>query len=748
MKDKRRSKGFSMAEMLIVVAIIVILSGVAFILYMNHLRNMAQLERDTIAKEIYVAAQNHLTTAKSQGYLQLDTNKYGPVGTSTADKDVTIISADKKADVHYLVISGTIPEAQREIYELMLPFGSIDETVRAGGSYIIRYQPSTATVLDVFYAEMDSAKRYPHTFSGGEYAALVDDYRDVNGANHKAERKNYGAGKAVIGWYGGENAIPVGERLDVPTIEIINAERLQVKVTDYNSDKDYALLALIVEGEDSKAKKSFLLTGSDSHRVVQTDSTYTVTLDEITKGETDTHFCELNADTGTFSPGENLKIYAVSYSNTKLTNIAKSQEGITNSLFGYNKDANPTVTQISNIRHLENLDYSISHLNPGTATTKKAVQTTDLIWKQSETGGSGLENSKGFVDIITETGGASPVKIYPVGASGTADDCFYPVCDNYSGTANPYYIEYDGNNHSISNVKVSYDRDAGVFGVLNGTDSGESKVKNLLVLRADITSSSNSAGGLIGSLNGGSVEKCAAALGHVNGSTAAGGLIGTASKGTVTASYSSGHTTGGVYLPALETPGEYDVKSTSGTVGGLIGAAGAATISQSYSTCSVSGGTAGGLIGSGSGSIDSSYATGLVSGAAKTTEGAFAGNYAGTATASYYYEIINERQELDDNGKVKEIYYLSPVGSSQTTPAGITALDQDAATYNTFVGAEESWADAYPEDAKLQTYYAGKYNLQTVKQLGASVDDEGDDKDLVASHYGDWPAPELFVINS
>jgi hypothetical protein len=33
--------------------------------------------------------------------------------------------------------------------------------------------------------------------------------------------------------------------------------------------------------------------------------------------------------------------------------------------------------------------------------------------------------------------------------------------------------------------------------------------------------------------------------------------------------------------------------------------------------------------------------------------------------------------------------------------------------------------------------------LKTVKQLGASVSNS----DFVATHYGDWPAPEEFVFN-
>ena len=61
--------GFSLAELMMAVAIIGILAGVAFISVANYMRSMALLERDGIAKEIFVAAQNHLTMVEGQGFL-------------------------------------------------------------------------------------------------------------------------------------------------------------------------------------------------------------------------------------------------------------------------------------------------------------------------------------------------------------------------------------------------------------------------------------------------------------------------------------------------------------------------------------------------------------------------------------------------------------------------------------------------------------------------------------------------------
>ena len=68
MRKKLNRYGFSMAELLMVVAILVALFGVAFVAVQNHQRSMTRLEFDGIAKEIYVAAQNHLTMAEGQGF--------------------------------------------------------------------------------------------------------------------------------------------------------------------------------------------------------------------------------------------------------------------------------------------------------------------------------------------------------------------------------------------------------------------------------------------------------------------------------------------------------------------------------------------------------------------------------------------------------------------------------------------------------------------------------------------------------
>ena len=194
-----------MAELLIVVAIITVLAGVSFIAVQNHQKSLAQLECDTVAKEIFFAAQNHLTMAEGQGYLG-DSVSFG----LHYEKD--------PKDVYYFTVPSTNnPNTPGTALNLMLPFGSIDDTIRSAGNYVIRYQAKPGRVLDVWYG------RRVNELYAGKYDA---DPADISLANLKQKKYD---GK-VIGHYGGDDALEGGKVLNAPYIEVDNAERLTVTV--------------------------------------------------------------------------------------------------------------------------------------------------------------------------------------------------------------------------------------------------------------------------------------------------------------------------------------------------------------------------------------------------------------------------------------------------------------------------------------------------------------------------------------
>ena len=765
--SKKRNHGFTLAEMLIVVAIVVILAGVSFIAVQSHQRSMTRLEFDAIAKEIFVAAQNHLTSAESQGYLQ--NAKYGNPGT---------VEEDAGKDVFFLVSDD---DDSREILKYILP----DYAVTVSGSYIIRYQPSSATVLDVFYS-LDG-KSSLLTVSGttlgtGDYWTLMGNNPGYRSGGERNRESNFSRG--VVGWYGGPDPAEKGKRLKIPTFELINSEKLEVRVSDPNESSNKYTLKLIVIGKTSGAEKYFTLrknnlpVSTDSRVTTDSPGNYSIVLDDITQAGM--HFADLDSNTAAgFIPGENIAVKVVAYSTEELYNVAMSAEKSTNSLFGgleTNRDASNQEVQdtalIRNIRHLENLGKNVSKIdyNQYLANSNyqepmleiaKARQTNDLSWN----------------DFATKIGGA--VKIYGIGDStGTQENCYLPATP---GSA----LAYDGQGHKIENIKVDYAGDAGLFGELNagssvknlelidfeisastgnagalvgkaGKDTGtgtaddeQINVENVIAYHGDtstsktVTATAGDAGGLIGSASYCTVSKSAAAL-LVKGSANAGGLIGSAANSSVTACYAGGHTTDGAYSStAFNVTG-----GTNANAGGLIGSSIETGITFCYSTCSVSGETAGGLLGyakaSSAAKVSDCYCTGLVKG---TTEGAFAGSLSmtdGATVSGQYFEIINEREDSVNGG-----FTVLPAAGSGS--GNLTAFDQDAATYDSFCGAPTTapttewgtkWGEAEPYDKKLTEYYGGKYNL---KRLPASL---VTGSDFVSTHHGDWPAPEVFVFNS
>lgn len=749
MKKLKHNYGMTIAELLIVVAIIAALSGVAFIAVDRYQRSMGQLERDGIAKEIFVAAQNHLTAAYGEGYMGAEDARAG--------SEEAIGSG-----IFYFVFpeNGYTADGS-SILDQMLPFGSIDETVRAGGSYIVRYQKEAGLVLDVFYCTRNgSPKRFNHSLTKGDYTDAIG----MKGDDQKPARRNCFDG-AILGWYGGDEAAELAKiELAAPTIEIRNAETLSVTVKNASeNDKKDASIRLLIKGE---------LSGKEHYIDVSAEMLgEEIVLDDITVS--DRHFRvrsfddmahDITQDDNGFIPGENLLIRAVAYSNSELSNLAYSAEKTTNSLYADGSTA--TTAYISNIRHLENLDKTVSNQDDNDSGSKlniaKAVQIRDLNWTTDDE--EYWPNS-----TITDTN-----------QNLTGKGKYYPVSPNYA-------INYDGQGHSVMNLDIDFSGPAGMFGTLN-VANGDKKIQNVIVRNEaqtagadaalEIKSTGGSAGGLVGSMTGGSITNCAAAV-YVSGADA-GGLIGSANGVTVTDSYAGGHTKDGKYLhlkdgkyvPIESGAARVNVIAT-GSAGGLIGSMSGGTATNCYSTCSVKGATAGGFAGSASGgAISNSYCTGLVLGTAAVTETsevkAFVGDGSPTGSGNWYYSSINDNYYAAIKRALKEANDHTANAAAETAIeeleagcAGANAFDKDRPNgTNGIVTAFEAYKqfrpdslgvdEAKPYDEYLTNHYqrTGEtdktdYPLKTIQQMDSSA------PDFLAVHYGDWPAllPEQLVIN-
>ena len=797
MNRNNRRRGFTMAEMLIVVAIIAVLGAVAFIAVNQHQRSLERLERDSVAREIFVAAQNHLTMAKGQGYLGVSQDNYG--------------EEDTDEGVYFFVVNqgDAFGESAQpsNMLDLMLPFGAIDETVRGGGSYIVRYHPESATVMDVFYCSNPSIDtRFGYNLSKAEEATLVSQWGD---GVSPSKRNNYN-GK-VLGWYGGAEAESLNPiTLVAPQILVENSDKLRVGIVDNNKTIGGSL-QIIVKGELSNVQMVFNLKDNgnpQTHERMDTNKNvsdvtcdYVIILDDITVANM--HFADLtgvkNGGNAQFIAGEDITVQAIAFDNTQISNIAYSAEITVNSLYekmevgeADDKGNVPMTASISSIRHLENLDKSVSNVadlrtvESDTYILNKAVQTSDLKWDDFE------DNNEDFKDKTSA--GSTGIVLYDSGTTGAGN--FLPVVPTNA-------LTYDGQNHSVTGIKVDYagKRGAGMFGALTGIDdtANPTKISNLALIDFDIkhtgnadagalvsaltkvdvenviaynnktttevVANSGNAGGLIGSATNCNITKSAAALTVQSTSGDAGGLIGQISGTTaykVYACYSGGHTENADY-----SRNDYNVTATGGNAGGLIGEVISIPIDHCYSTCSVTGNIAGGFVASTSSTIKNCYATGLVKGTGTETvggktipkDGAFAYSVpgaSGSVSDCYYFEIINERE--DEEVGYKCLTALGKEGEN----SNILPLDRDYADdltlsiYNNLYANPANWTDANAYDPKLIEYYNGNYNLLNVVKLGATdvnetattVGNVTTPADFVATHYGDWPAPEIFVVNT
>ena len=528
MNKKRNNLGFTLAELLIVVAIITVLGGVSFVAVQNYQRDMALLERDAIAKEIFIAAQNHLTMADSQGYMGVEMDKPA--------YETTIKRSEETIKVYVAAYGGTMTDP----LDVMLPFAAIDETVRVGGRYVIRYQTNPARVLDVFYWTPGTSR-----FDGT--ASYDANMLALGAESARNSRKN---NKPIIGWYGGEGVEAGGEyRIVAPKLEVVNAETLYVKITDTNSDytdtetaKALARMKLIIKGVTSNAMLSVSLNSSDINARLEYDNVnkvYTYVLDDITKANM--HFADLISETDSpFLPGEDIVVQAVAYSNERLSNIAYSAEYTTNSLFGdleevktTGEDGTETVTHtamIGNMRHLENLDPSVSNLDNLKETDSlqpknvlkiaAARQLVDLA-APADSSAAGAKDLS-WAGFKTATGGT---KVFGYKDAAGAES-FHPVTPGYA-------LDYQGQGHSIEGISVNVTGDAGLFGAL----SEGSSVSDLALI--DFNIAGTNAGALAGTMTGADVTNvvafntAAGLTATVTGTGDVGGLVGTMSGGSV-----------------------------------------------------------------------------------------------------------------------------------------------------------------------------------------------------------------------
>ena len=205
MSEKRRVRrwqgGFTLTEIVIVVAIVAIVMAAALPSLNTLLINMEMAKLDNNAKQVYLVAQNRLVAMRVAGTLQSDVStslelQHNNIAVGT---EMLVFADDKEAPA---------------VMEHILPGWAISQTVPGGGKYVVVFDKKHGLLQEVFYSE--------DGFGSKVTEGMLTDWRE-KAQDRRSQRVGYYEG-------GGSFAASV-KQLPQVKMEIENGEELLVKLT-------------------------------------------------------------------------------------------------------------------------------------------------------------------------------------------------------------------------------------------------------------------------------------------------------------------------------------------------------------------------------------------------------------------------------------------------------------------------------------------------------------------------------------
>ena len=604
----RKNKGFTLTEILVTVAILVILMSLATVSFVALRRNLRQKELDAKAEIIYAAAQNRMAELRAAGYgdsFALNSDR-GVAKLSIPPCDIQEDAEQEEPTFYY--VKALDKTTQSSAARLLLTETAVDRDLW-GSQWIIEYNADTGLVYAVFYSEEKTGSSYlTDSFYGSE------DYRD-----NMRIRSNRLSDGARIGYYGGDLTRINGTYLLHPTIEIVNNEKLTAKFSCVSPDL----------GNGFTPRLTFQVTIADqkdpTKKVTRTLSTtaagnglYTADMILDSLEDTGKKFSQQFPD---LVPGNNIAVtLSVTADDSR---VDKANYTVyTNSLFAYEKGSSETVARIAYRRHLQNLDTATSNVDPKVTS---AILLNDLSYKDPAGG------YHSFKPITNEY-----LRSFS-GRDNSTESGVFSIKDLYIRTTDygGLFAKYNGEVKDLvmSNTRVA--SGTGYAGALIGWVDGNTELENVRVYLSDL-----------------SVTKYKTAEevpGYING-TYAGGLVGLVDTGkqlrvtssasaTTVAAVNAAGGLAGLVRGTLNVKTAYtDCYLNSRRTGGLVGAA---PVGRIYATGFYTAGY----------QVATAQAAGILPGALK--EGSF---HYGYTAVSYTVPAGGSIYTTAGNGSVKKVY--------------------------------------------------------------------------------------------
>lgn len=690
-KHETANSGFTMVELLTVIAILLLVGLIAVFSLSKLRRSLRQHELDARAEIIYVAAQNRMAELRAAGCEGLYSK-----GLSDGDNGVYAMAFDgthmdessRDVEFCYLYVNDA-SDKRTGAPAALLPDTAVDKDLW-NGCWCIEYAPSTGSIYAVFYSES------PLPF----HTALNGNYRNFN----------YRVRTASVGYYGGDIAQTQDISKFSPSISIENAEKLTVTFYSNNPSDDtsaHPLTFSITISDQLGGSYTRTVTGLQGG-LQQLDSRnykYQWVLDDLSSPNK-----RFFAQTlGKVSCGTPITIkLTVSSTDPSIDTVFTTRT--TNGLFDDRTDLGygENTALVAYGRHLANLSDT-SHVNAAIITS--AVQVDDISF---------------FDDPADKTDWYS---LYT--ANGVR---FSPIYNkNLTSFSGIHFTSGSYEQHIINGLTVSSPSAAGLFSTFSG------KISNAILVNSQITG--GVAGGLAARTDGAlTLENCRVYLTELSGlkaasadavparitGTTAGGLVGIADHSlTIQNSFAS------------------TIIKGSTAAAGLVGhAQGAVSVSRSYADSYLTAPTTGGLVGT-TGSISGlslrdSYAAGYqvaTDAAAGFVAGRLANAHSAYSACAFpgTPQIIYTTAAEGTAANVSSVFYLTSGLDGQTihsltgTTQGLPYAQMSAASFltelNSTAFATASADTTVPYNLLSQGLSTYSYPLLTGM-----------------NHYGDWQA--------